>query len=147
MPGGKWHAPVWSPYAIYSTVDLVYGFPAWEDKNGFTAAQATLNVVESAVYLAYLYIVAVHGKEDTKTPGRGAWSSSWWGKARVLGGQAAGAACLMGLSGSLMTMSKTMLYGKSAHVPALAYAICTCGAMSSIQTILADCSSAKRVLL
>ena len=90
----------------------MYGFPAWEDKNGFTAAQASMNVVETAVYLVYLYIVGAHGVENTKVQGRGAFSSSWWGRARVLGGPAAGAACLAGLAGSLMTMSKTMLYGK-----------------------------------
>ena len=117
MPGGSLHAPIWKPYAIYANVDLVYGFPAWDAKDGFTAAQASLNVVESLVYLAYLFVVERYGVESGKVMGRGKeaaglWARSWWGRARVVGGGKGGTAVLLGLVGSVMTASKTVLYGE-----------------------------------
>lgn len=39
MPGGKFHSPFWTPYALYGTVDYMYGWPAWNNHNGFTAAK------------------------------------------------------------------------------------------------------------
>ncbi|MCJ1254802.1 hypothetical protein MMC24_002618 [Lignoscripta atroalba] len=42
MPGGWLHSPIWVPYALYGTVDYIYGFPAWEARNGFTAAHDDL---------------------------------------------------------------------------------------------------------
>jgi hypothetical protein len=42
MPGGKFHSPIWTPYALYGTVDYMYGWPAWNAGIGFTAAQGSL---------------------------------------------------------------------------------------------------------
>lgn len=36
-------------YALYQTIDYVYGLPAWDSKYGFTKAQATLNIFETAL--------------------------------------------------------------------------------------------------
>ncbi|TKA75922.1 hypothetical protein B0A49_04629 [Cryomyces minteri] len=60
-PGGKYHSPVWVPYALYGTIDYIYGWPAYNAHNGFTAAQGTLNIVESIGYVVYLWIVYTHG--------------------------------------------------------------------------------------
>ncbi|CEH18201.1 related to adiponectin receptor 1 [Ceraceosorus bombacis] len=46
--------PIWAPYGKYEGVDLIYSRKAWEDKLGFTAAQASLNVVETILNFAYL---------------------------------------------------------------------------------------------
>ncbi|KAI4153321.1 MAG: hypothetical protein L6R39_001604 [Caloplaca ligustica] len=69
MPGGKWHEPVYTPYALYATVDYMYGWPAYESGNGFTMAQCSLNVLETICYLAYLYIFWEHGE--------GQWTGLW----------------------------------------------------------------------
>ncbi|MCJ1448935.1 MAG: hypothetical protein MMC23_009454 [Stictis urceolatum] len=111
MPGGKLHWPIWEPYGLYGSVDYIYGFPAWEASNGFTAAQAALNVVETVMYLGYLYLVGVHGVESGRVDGRGATKAlGWLGAGRVVGGREAGVAVLIGFSASVMTLSKTVLY-------------------------------------
>ena len=96
MPGGALHAPVWTPYALYGTVDHIYGEKAWNENNGFTGAQASLNVVESVGYIGYLWVVWRFGA----------------GKSRALTGGWGGVACLTGFALSVMTVSKTSLYGK-----------------------------------
>ena len=48
MPGGALHAPIWTPYALYGTVDYIYGQKAWDEHNGLTAAQASLNFADCA---------------------------------------------------------------------------------------------------
>src|SRR5947209_7004044 len=57
MPGGKYHYPIWSLYETYCRVDHVYGWPAYESGDGFPLAQGSLNIVETCMYLYYLYIV------------------------------------------------------------------------------------------
>ena len=57
MPGGWAHAPIWKPYELYGQVDYMYGWKAYNEHNGFTAAQGTLNVVETVGYLGYLWVV------------------------------------------------------------------------------------------
>ena len=115
MPGGKWHKPIWGPYSIYCDVDWVYGWKAFNEQNGFTAAQAIMNIVETVVYLVYLYLVGVYGQESSQkgrgVPSGNIWTKSWWGRARTLQGREAGLAVLVGFSGALMTLSKTVLYG------------------------------------
>ena len=121
MPGGKFHAPIWTPYALYGTIDYIYGWPAWNDSNGFTAAQALLNVVETVGYATYLYMVYTRGVE-VKRRGRGApkklstseklaESFKRLGYARVVNGRAAVWCTVLGYSMTLMTISKTVLYG------------------------------------
>lgn len=106
MPGGSLHLPFFKPYALYGTVDYIYGWPAWSARNGFTAAQAGLNVVETVGYLGYLGVV-------------GWWGGNWWegGRLRVgrVGGGWGGVACLCGFGLSVMTVSKTVLYCEFAH--------------------------------
>ena len=110
MPGGALHSPIWTPYALYGTIDHVYGWPAWEERNGWTAAQASLNVVETALYLAYLWIVAQNGRGSAQ----GSNVFARLAAARPVPGSAAGLAVLIGFSASVMTLSKTGIYGRSA---------------------------------
>ncbi|CAK7234133.1 hypothetical protein SBRCBS47491_008845 [Sporothrix bragantina] len=105
MPGGSLHWPVWSPYALYGEVDHVYGFKQWNARNGFTAAQGTLNLVETLLYLAYVYVWQTQGQP---VAGAGAFPA---GSARKgLVGRAAGWAVLLAFSSAVMTLSKTVLY-------------------------------------
>lgn len=82
MPGGDLHH-FWKPYALYGQIDYVYGFPAFESRDGFPGAQSFLNLIESALNFTYL---------------------SYWAR-----GEGA-AAALVGLISVVMTLSKTVLY-------------------------------------
>ncbi|EKG17152.1 hypothetical protein MPH_05606 [Macrophomina phaseolina MS6] len=114
MPGGYLHWPIWQPYALYGTVDHVYGFPAYEKGDGFGAAQATLNAVETLLYLGYLAVVFASGRQAPETPGRGAPDKARVGGAvggaRAVGGRVAARAVLLAFAASVMTLSKTVLY-------------------------------------
>ena len=98
MPNGKYQSPIFTRYVLYGKVDHIYGWEAYNAKNGFTAAQASLNAIETLGYLGYLYIVWKHGK----------------GHRRALQGGYGGLAALVGFALSIMTLSKTILYGKYA---------------------------------
>ena len=100
MEGGAVHWPLWVPYKLYGQVDHVYGWKAFNARNGFTAAQAFLNLVESVMYIAYLWLYFVRGK-PTGTSGV---------EARAVSGRAGAAAVLIGFSAAVMTLSKTVLY-------------------------------------
>lgn len=104
MPRGRFHSPIWTPYALYGEVDYIYGWPAYDSRNGFTAAQSSLNVVETVGYLIYLWTVWRKGS----------------GKSRTLEGGWGGVACLAGFALSVMTVSKTLLYGGSCHQESVA---------------------------
>ncbi|KAF9013504.1 hypothetical protein BDQ17DRAFT_1343547 [Cyathus striatus] len=82
MEGGDLHW-IWKPYSIYQNVDLIYGLPALLSNDGFTNAQSMLNVIETLMNIAYLYLAHV---------------SRWPG------------APLVGFSSALMTLAKTILY-------------------------------------
>ncbi|KAI9567827.1 hypothetical protein HD554DRAFT_2205259 [Boletus coccyginus] len=82
MVGGDLHW-IWEAYGIYQDIDYVYGLKALEENNGFTNAQSLLNLVETSLNLAYVYLVHV---------------SSWSG------------APLIGFAAATMTLSKTALY-------------------------------------
>ncbi|KAH8663485.1 hypothetical protein BGZ60DRAFT_68622 [Tricladium varicosporioides] len=112
MPGGSVHWPIWAPYELYGKVDYIYGWKAFNENNGFTAAQGALNIVESLMYLYYLYILFVDGKQVAKR-GRGALSPGvlgWMGEQRYVDGGKGALAALVGFSAALMTLSKTVLY-------------------------------------
>lgn len=96
MPGGKFQSPIFTPYVLYSSVDYIYGWKAYNARNGFTAAQASLNIIETTGYIAYLWIVWRYGEGDR----------------RALQGGWGGLAVLTGFALSVMTVSKTVLYGK-----------------------------------
>lgn len=114
MPGGALHGP-WKPYALYGTIDYVYGFKAWDAREGWTAAQGWFNAVETIAYFGYLYLVYTHGRPE-KRQGRGAPDKSALGRLRALGesrtiyGKTATWAVLLGYSTALLTFSKTVLY-------------------------------------
>lgn len=100
MPGGKFHSPVWQPYALYGEVDHIYGWPAWNSHNGFTAAQSAMNVPETAFYCWYLYIV---GRQIVD------WSYNGISQLEVKGA-GVNKAVLLAFSGAVMTVSKSLLY-------------------------------------
>ncbi|GAA5886280.1 hypothetical protein JCM5296_003547 [Sporobolomyces johnsonii] len=79
--GGDLHW-LWSPYALYELTDLVYSPGAFARKEGFTSAQAIMNIVESILNLAYL----------------------------ALAGQKSPVAVLVGFTAVVMTAAKTVLY-------------------------------------
>lgn len=99
MPGGSLHWPLWVPYALYGEVDHMYGLKQWTAGNGFTSAQGFINLIETAMYLAYLWLWYAHA-----LPAAGA------GVKRVLTGRTGGLAVLIGFSAAVMTVSKTVLY-------------------------------------
>ncbi|PNY25631.1 Uncharacterized protein TCAP_04431, partial [Tolypocladium capitatum] len=98
MEGGALHWPLWVPYQLYGEVDHVYGWKAYNARNGFTGAQGLLNLVETLMYLAYLWLCFTR---RTPTGAAGA---------RAVGGRAGAAAVLIGFSAAVMTLSKTVLY-------------------------------------
>lgn len=98
MPGGKLHWPIWAPYKLYGEIDGMYGWKEFNANNGFTSAQGMLNVVETAMYVWYLWLYLAHAKEAAA------------GGAKVLSGRLAGIAVLVGFSAAVMTVSKTVLY-------------------------------------
>ncbi|PFH51585.1 hypothetical protein AMATHDRAFT_58683 [Amanita thiersii Skay4041] len=82
MKGGDLHW-IWKPYALYQEIDHVYGVPAFEAGDGFPSAQSFMNILETLLNLAYLYLAHV-----TQSP----------------------AAPVVGFASAVMTLSKTMLY-------------------------------------
>lgn len=93
MEGGFLHEPLWAPYALYGTVDYVYGWKAWDAGEGFTGAQGAMNLVECVMYVSYLVM--------------------WWGGKGArgeVGGRRGGLALMLGWGAAVMTLSKTVLY-------------------------------------
>ncbi|RDL40707.1 Uncharacterized protein BP5553_00686 [Venustampulla echinocandica] len=112
MPGGYLHWPLWVPYDLYGKVDYIYGWKAFNATNGFTAAQGFLNIVESLMYVYYLYVVLVFGRASAAR-GRGAPKpkiAGFLGEQRYVDGSNGALAVVVGFSASVMTFSKTVLY-------------------------------------
>lgn len=101
MPGGSLHSPLWTPYALYGEVDGMYGFKQWDRKNSFTAAQGLMNLVETVLYLVYLWMWSAYG-----TPAVA-------GGRKAVSGRVGGLTVLLGFSAAVMTVSKTVLYCES----------------------------------
>ncbi|KHN99745.1 uncharacterized protein MAM_02598 [Metarhizium album ARSEF 1941] len=97
MDGGAAHWPLWLPYKLYGQVDHVYGWKAFHARDGFTAAQGLLNVVETLLYAAYLWLWYSRGEPAAHGP-------------RLVTGRPAARAVLLGFSSAVMTLSKTLLY-------------------------------------
>ncbi|KAH0342450.1 hypothetical protein KCU81_g5670, partial [Aureobasidium melanogenum] len=113
MPGGKYQKPLWVPYELYGQIDHIYGWPAYNSGNGFTAAQSTVNVVECAGYFYYLYLVYAYGRTEATVQGTGAPDKKHVGKpgqSRTVYGKTAAQAVLLLYGVALMTLSKTVLY-------------------------------------
>ncbi|KAH7170149.1 hypothetical protein EDB81DRAFT_153966 [Dactylonectria macrodidyma] len=96
--GGDWHWPIWVPYALYAQIDHVYSPRAYAANNGFSGAQSALNVVETVMYLVYMWIF--WSRADVPAAG----------DRRSLAGRPGGLAVLVGFSAAVMTLSKTVLY-------------------------------------
>ncbi|OBT59962.1 hypothetical protein VE03_10523 [Pseudogymnoascus sp. 23342-1-I1] len=110
MPGGKYHWLLWAPYELYGKTDYIYGWKAYNEKNGFTAALAFMNLIETAGYFTYLGLLLKFGKHSV-AHGRGEPNNpGWLGKQRSLTGEKAACAALVGYSSAILTLAKTMLY-------------------------------------
>lgn len=105
MEGGSLHWPLYTPYKLYGEIDHVYGWKAFHARNGFTAAQGWLNVVETAMYLVYLWI---YFRSGAAVKGRAT---------RVLSGRPAAVAVLTAFTAAVMTLSKTVLYCRRIRFP------------------------------
>lgn len=119
MPGGRIHNYLWKPYALYGTVDYMYGWPAWNAKNGFTAAQGTLNLFESLFYVYYLWILGSRAADgDGFVRGVALKSINIFSrrdeedrsKIIIRGGADIAAAVVVCFASAVMTLSKTVLY-------------------------------------
>lgn len=102
MEGGWLFWPLYVPYKLYGEVDHVYGWKSYHARNGFTAAQGSLNVVETAMYLGYLWLWITRARE-VYVAGRG-------GNTKALSGRPAAVAVLLAFTAAIMTLSKTVLY-------------------------------------
>ncbi|KFZ08993.1 hypothetical protein V502_09008 [Pseudogymnoascus sp. VKM F-4520 (FW-2644)] len=110
MPGGKYHWPLWVPYELYGRTDYIYGWKAYNEKNGFTAAQTVMNLIETVGYVTYLGLILKFGKQSV-AHGRGApKNAGWLGQERSLTGDKAAYAALVAYSSAILTVAKTMLY-------------------------------------
>ncbi|KAI7850470.1 hypothetical protein BDC45DRAFT_487865 [Circinella umbellata] len=83
MEGGKWNL-LWLPYNLYGKIDKFYGIEALNEHDGFTAAQASMNLVETVLNFLYLWMAS-----DSQKSGR---------------------ASLVGFSAAILTVAKTVLY-------------------------------------
>ncbi len=112
MPGGKFHSPIWKLYALYGTVDYVYGWPAWDGHVGFTAAQASLNAVETIMYVYYLIAVWKNASGNL-LKAQNIKGFLLGEEQNSVRGPGVAKAVLYLFSASVMTVSKTVLYCES----------------------------------
>jgi hypothetical protein len=108
MPGGSLQWPLWVAYEPYTRTDYMYGWKALNDKNGFTSAQASMNMPETILYIYYLYIVYSQGTKLKATCGR---ENPDFLAQRYTTGHPAALAVMVGFAAAVMTFSKTLLYG------------------------------------
>ncbi|WVQ95876.1 hypothetical protein IAU59_002975 [Kwoniella sp. CBS 9459] len=89
---------IWAPYNMvpYSMVDHLYGQHAVDSGDGFTNAQALMNVIEVMLAIEYLYLRHTSPRVSRKTPNPAHHYHAH--------------APLVGFAGALMTLSKTALY-------------------------------------
>jgi hypothetical protein len=108
MTGGSLHWPLWGPYEIYMRTDFIYGWKAFNEKNGFTAAQGSMNIPETLLYLYYLYLV--YSQSTQSSPAHGGAKRRFLAQKHVAGRSGA-LAVVVGFTAAVMTFSKTLLYG------------------------------------
>lgn len=108
MPGDSLHWPIWVLYAPYTRTDYMYGWKALNENNGFTSAQATMNVPETLLYVYYLHLVYSQGTQLRATHGG---AKPWFFAKRYVTGQPGALATMAAFTASVMTFSKTLLYG------------------------------------
>lgn len=109
MEGGFLYWPLYVPYKLYGTVDYVYGWKAFNARDGFTAAQGSLNLLETVMYFVYLWLVLAPASASAGEP---------TSTTRRVEGKTAAYAVLVGFSAAVMTLSKTLLYCKLSLHPA-----------------------------
>lgn len=110
--GGAIAWPMYKPYELYGRVDPVYSPEAYYSGLGWTGAQGLGNVFETLAYVAYLWIVMVHGQD--KGRGEGVLGSlGVIGKKRAVEGDWAAMASLVGYTTFMITVAKSILYCKS----------------------------------
>ncbi|KAF1829012.1 hypothetical protein BDW02DRAFT_190666 [Decorospora gaudefroyi] len=112
MEGGAIHWPIWQPYEIYAAIDHVYGWPGWENQDGFGGAQGALNAVELVMYGLYAMIIYNHGVPTTRATGLqvGEGVNKWLAGGRKVRGRTGNRALVIGFAAAVMTLSKTVLY-------------------------------------
>jgi len=114
MPGG-YLSSFWHPYGMYGEVDKMYGFKAYNAHEGWTGAQGIVNALETAAYIAYLYIVYQYGEQDPRQ-GSGAPDKSAMGQlqalseSRTVTGRMAAWAAVIAYSAATVTFWKTIIY-------------------------------------
>lgn len=101
MVGGKYHSPLWTPYALYAEIDYVYGWKALQENNSWTQTQTWFNLGEVLAYAVYLGWVL--GGGGVKGKGRIL-------EGRTLEGRRAAWAVLVGFSAASLTFYKTVMY-------------------------------------
>jgi hypothetical protein len=123
MAGGKLQWPLWKPYEIYASIDYVYGWPGWNNNDGFGAAQGALNVVETILYGLYIMIIWNHGVPSAGGKGLqvGQGVGAWISGGRRVAGKRGNRALLIGFAAAVMTLSKTVLYSRFLPSSALAF--------------------------
>ncbi|PGG96399.1 hypothetical protein AJ80_09835 [Polytolypa hystricis UAMH7299] len=112
MPGGSLHTP-WTPYALYGTIDYLYGWPAYNSRNGFSAAQSALNLVECVCYIFYLVVIYRYGASAGHRASKNTQKGAMWllTAEKHVSGRMAAIALLVVFSSCIMTVSKTVMYG------------------------------------
>jgi hypothetical protein len=115
MAGGVLQWPIWKPYEIYASIDHVYGWPGWTEKDGFGGAQGVLNAVEVVMYGLYLAILYNHGKPSAGGSGLqiGQGVKGWISGGMEIEGKVGNRALIIGFAAAVMTLSKTVLYCRS----------------------------------
>lgn len=112
MEGGKLQWPLWKPYEIYAKIDYVYGWPGWNNNDGFGGAQGALNGIETILYGLYILIVLNHGIPSARGRGLqvGEGVRGWVAGGRRVEGKTGNKALIIGFVAAVMTLSKTILY-------------------------------------
>lgn len=101
MVGGKYHSPLWTPYALYAEIDYVYGWKALQENNSWTQTQTWFNLGEVLAYAVYLgWVLGGGGVKGGRRILEG----------RTLEGRRAAWAVLVGFSAASLTFYKTVMY-------------------------------------
>lgn len=79
----------------WADTDHLYRVQAWRVREGLTAAQGVINVLEVMLYMVYVEIVVLHG------------DNGWRGQ---LHGKWAARAVLVGFGGGVVNATKSSLY-------------------------------------
>ena len=116
---------LYTPYQLYGRVDPIYSTEAYYSGIGWTGAQGLGNIFETLAYLAYLWIVVVHGRNEGRAEGFIGSLGSMGRKRRVTGRWAV-IASLLGYSALLVTVAKSVLYCKSCRSLVVSAELLTC---------------------